>query len=159
MPRLYCDANPRMIAYVLEFGGSGYQDLPDGYTSMEAEYLAIIYGLNEYFLKWNRELDARQSDSTEESRIVSNIMEKEGSVADSFFNVASPADKTKRPSPSPVLVCCDNEVVVMQLSREYHIGNSRLRQLAQRVWQMIQNVEVKFQWIPRRENLAGKMLR
>ena len=61
--------------------------------------------------------------------------------------------------PPPVLVCCDNEVVVRQLSREYHIGNDKLRKLAQRVWQMTKNVEVKYQWIPRAENLAGKMLK
>ena len=159
MPRLYCDANPSMIAYCLDGGGSGYQDLPSGYTSMQAEYLAVIYGLNEYFLKWSRELDARFSDMTGESRAVADIMKKEGREADPFFDVASPSDKTKRPLPPPVLVCCDNEVVVKQLSRQYHIGNDRLRKLAQRVWQMTQNVEVKYQWIPRNENLAGKMLK
>lgn len=151
MPKLYCDANPSTIAYVLEFGGSGYQNLPSGYTSMEAEYLAIIYGLNEYFLKWNRELDARQDDiDIEKSKLEDNM---------EFNSVASPADQTPRQLPPPVLVCCDNEVVVKQLVREYHIGNERLRKLAQRVWQMVQNVEVKFEWIPRAENLAGKMLK
>ncbi|MCK4414926.1 MAG: hypothetical protein KAY32_15435 [Candidatus Eisenbacteria sp.] len=151
MPRLYCDANPRMVAYVLDGGGSGYQDLPPGHTCMEAEYLAIIYGLNEYYLKWNKELDARQDNiDTELSKYTKDF---------EFGNVASPADKTKRPLPPPVLVCCDNEVVVHQLIRDYHIGNDRLRILAQRVWQMTKNVEVKFWWIPRAENLAGKMLK
>ena len=151
MPRLYTDANPRMVAYYLDGGGSGYQDLPDGHTNMEAEYLAIIYGLNEYFLKWNRELDARQDDRDAELSKHTGEFE--------FGDVASPADKTKRPLPPAVLVCCDNEVVVRQLGREYHIGNDRLRKLAQRVWQMAQNVEVKFQWVSRKENLAGKMLK
>ena len=151
MPKLYCDANPRCVAYVLEDGGSGYQDLPPGHTSMEAEYLAIMYGLNEYFLKWNKELDARHYDlDTDETR-------RTGSME--FAEVASPADKTKRPLPPPVLVCSDNECVVRQLSREWHIGNNRLRKLAQQIWQQIQNVDVKFQWIPRGENLAGKMLK
>lgn len=155
MPRLYTDANPRAVAYVLDGGGSGYQMLPtDRHTSMEAEYLAIIYGLNEYYLKWNRELDARQDDMTRES-----IKAAKASGESEFFNVASPSDKTKRPLPPPVLVCCDNEVVVKQLSRQFHIGNSNLRKLAQRIWQMTQNVEVKYQWIPRTENLAGKMLK
>ncbi len=149
--RLYTDANPSMVAYVLDGGGSGYQNLPAGHTSMEAEYLAIIYGLNEYFLKWSRELDARQDDVDTEMSKLSGEME--------FGSVASPADQTKRPLPPPVLVCCDNEVVVNQLSRQYHIGNSRLRKLAQRVWQMTQNVEVKYEWTPRAENLAGKMLK
>ena len=154
MPRLYTDANPRTIAYVLDGGGSDYQKLPDGHTSMEAEYLAIIYGLNEYYLKWNRELDARQDDMTRES-----LKAAKESGDSEFFDVASPADKTKRPLPPAVLVCCDNEVVVKQLSRQFHIGNERLRKLAQRVWQMTQNVDVKYMWIPRAENLAGKMLK
>ncbi len=154
MPRLYCDANPSMIAYVLDGGGSGYQDLPLGHTSMEAEYLAIIYGLNEYYLKWNRELDARQANMNRESIAESNKTE-----GDTFYNVASPSEQTPRPLPPPVLVCCDNEVVVKQLSRQYHIGNERLRKLAQRVWQMTQNVKVKYQWVARQENIAGKMLK
>lgn len=146
MPKLYCDANPSGIAYYLDGGGSGYQPLPAGHTSMEAEYLAIIYGLNEYFLKWNKELDARQYDATRES-------------GGEFFKVASPADETPRPLPPAVLVCCDNEVVVGQLSRQYHIDNDRLRKLAMRVWQMTQNVEVKYEWVSRKENLAGMMLK
>jgi len=151
MPRLYCDANPRMIAYVLDGGGSDYHELRPGHTSMEAEYLAIIFGLNEYFVKWNKELDARQGDL--------DVEKLRATGEEDFAKVASPADETPRPLPPPVLVCCDNEVVVKQLSREYHIANSRLRNLAQRVWQMTQNVEVQYQWIPRGENLAGKMLK
>ena len=151
MPRLYTDANPRMIAYVLDGGGSGYQDLPPGHTSMEAEYLAVIFGLNEYYLKWNRELDARQDNIDPELSKHTHEME--------FSKVATPSQETPRPLPPPVLVCCDNEVVVNQLSRQYHIGNARLRKLAQRVWQMTENVEVQYQWIPRAENLAGKMLK
>jgi ribonuclease HI len=151
MPKLFVDANPRCVAYVLENGGSGYQMLPAGYTSMEAEYLAISYGLNEYFLKWNKELDARHGDlDVEKSRATGET---------EFADVASPADKTQRPLPPPVLVCSDNEVVVKQLSREYHIANDRLRKLAQQIWQQIQNVDVKFQWIPRAENTAGMMLK
>ena len=146
MPKLFVDANPNCIAYVLEDGGSGYQELPDGYSSMEAEYLAVSYGLNEYVLKWSRELDARQAEMID-------AREAE------FVDVASPADKTQRMLPPPVMVCCDNEVVVKQLSREYHIGNVRLRKLAQQIWQQVERIDVKFQWVPRRENIAGKMLK
>lgn len=151
MPKIYCDANPRTMAYVLEGGGSGYQDLPAGYTSMEAEYLAIVYGLNEYYIKWNRELDARQDNIDPELSKRTGDME--------FAKVASPAQETKRPLPPPIMVCSDNEVVIRQLRREYHTGNERLRKLAQRVWQMTENVSVRYEWIPRVENLAGKMLR
>ena len=140
-----------MIAYVLDGGGSGYQNLSEGLTSMEAEYLAIIYGLNEYFLKWNRELDARFGDLDVERLKVTGEEE--------FADVASPSDKTPRPLPDPVLVCCDNMVVVKQLSRQFHIGSSNLRKLAQRTWQMTENIDVKYEWIRRSENLAGYMLR
>ena len=155
MPKLYCDANPRTIAYYLDGGGSGYQNIPPSHTSMEAEYLAIIYGLNEYYLKWNKELDARQADMNRESLAAAELDHRQ----DEFFNVASPSEATPRQLPPPVLVLSDNEVVIKQLSRQFHIGNERLRKLAQRVWQMTQNVEVKFEWIPRAENLAGKMLK
>ena len=153
-PRLYTDANPNTIAYVLDGGGSGYLTLALAVSSMESEYLAVIYGLNEYFISWNRELDARQADMNRES-----MAEASRTGRDAFYNVASPADSTPRPLPPPVLVCCDNEVVVKQLSRQYHIGNEKLRKLAQRVWQMTQNVDVKYEWVPRADNIAGKMLK
>lgn len=141
MPKLYCDANPKTVAYVLEDGGSGYQDLPPGYSSVEAEYLAIIYGLNEYFLKWNRELDARQYDMVRESVAEASLDHRK----DEFFASGTPSDVTPRQLPPPVLVLSDNEVVVKQLRREYHIGHDRIRTLAQRVWQMCQNVDVRFE--------------
>jgi hypothetical protein len=145
VPRLYVDANPSYIAYVLDGGGSGYQKLPTGYTNMEAEYLAVMYGLTEYFNKWNRELDARQFNKTLES-------------GGEFFEVGTPSDRTPRPLPPAVLVCSDSEVVVKQLSRQYHIKEERLRKLAQNIWDITQNVEVKYQWVSRKENIAGKML-
>jgi hypothetical protein len=144
MPKLFCDANPSMIAYVLDGGGSGYQNLAPGETSMTAEYLAIIFGLSSYFLKWQEELDARQYN---------------GLTDETLTKVATPSQETKRPLPPPVLVCSDNEVVVKQLSRQYHISNEAIRKLAQRIWQMTANVDVKYQWIPRAENIAGKMLK
>jgi len=145
MPKLFVDANPHSVAYVLEFGDSGYQDLPTGYTSMEAEYMAVIYGLNSYFLRWNKELDARTSIIDPETK--------------NLVSTGTPSEQTARPLPPPILVCSDNEVVVKQLSRQYHIANDRLRKLAQQVWQMCQNVEVKFEWVPRKENIAGNMLK
>jgi len=156
MPRLYTDANPSGIAYHLDGGGSGYQPLPAGHTSMEAEYMAIIYGLNEYFLKWQKELDARQYDMTKESK---DDAERSKYAESEFFKVASPADETPRPLPPPVLVLCDNEVVVKQLSRQNHIASPSLRKLAMRIWQMTENVEVKYEWVSRKENLAGFMLK
>ena len=146
MPKIFVDANPTFAAYVIDGGGSDYTRLPLNLTAMEAEYMAVIYGLNEFYLKWNRELDSRQYDMTRES---------EGE----FFKVATPSEETPRQLPPPILICSDNEVVVKQLQRQYHIGNDKLRKLAQQVWQMTNNLEVKYQWVSRKENLAGKMLK
>lgn len=153
MTKLYVDANPSYLAYVIEgsgLGGSDYTKLPPGYTSTEAEYLAVIYGLNEYFVKWNNELDSRQYDlDVEKSRA-------EGEEV--FAEVGTPSDRTARPLPPPVKVFSDNEVVVKQLTRQYHIKEERLRKLANQVWQMTEKLEVKFEWISRKKNIAGKML-
>lgn len=144
MPKIFVDANPRATAYYIEDGGSGWQPLPPGYSSMQAEYLAVMYGLNEFFLKWQKEMDARQEDRDPETQ--------------KFVSVATPAQKTVRPLPLPILVCSDNEVVVKQLSRQYHIGNDELRKLAQQIWNQCKNLDVKFQWVSRKENPAGNML-
>ena len=110
MTILYTDANPRTLAYYIQDGGSDYCHIPEKYTSMEAEYLAIIYGLNAYYIRWNKELDARTSDMDAE------LYAAVGDV--NFAKTGSPADHTRRQLPPPVLVRCDNEVVVKQLSRQ-----------------------------------------
>jgi ribonuclease HI len=153
MTKLYVDANPSYLAYVLEgsgLGGSDYTKLPPGYTSVEAEYLAVIYGLNEYFDKWNKELDARQYDL--------DVEKTKAEGEEVFARVSTPSDRTARPLPPAVKVLSDNEVVVKQLNRQYHIKEERLRRLARQVWQMTDKVEVTFEWISRKNNLAGKML-
>ena len=53
-------------------------------------------------------------------------------------------------------ILSDSQLVVNQLNHKYHIKESRLRELAMRVWQISGNV--KFTWIPREKNLAGKLL-
>lgn len=149
MPRLYVDANPSCVAYVLDGGGSGYQELGTGYTSMQAEYMAVIYGLNQYFLKWNSELDARQYDMTRESKEAA-----ERSGESEFFKVSTPSQDTPRPLPPPVLVCISNEGIVAVLSTGFQSFTSRLRKLAQQIQQMTKNVDVKFEYVPRSANLA-----
>ncbi len=54
----------------------------------------------------------------------------------------------------------DSEVVVNQLNRNYHIKEVRLRGLFDKVQEIIKkkNIKVKFIWIPRGENKAGKYL-
>jgi len=111
---------------------------------MEIEYLAVIYGLNEYFLKWNRELDARQDNYDPETG--------------EFYHVATPAQQTPRPLPPPVLVYSSSETVIRQLRHECRIASPILLKLARQVWQMTQNVQVKFEWVSKKENPARKML-
>jgi len=144
MPKLYVGTNSSYMAYVLEDGGSGYSRVPLGHSSMDMEYIAVMYALNEYFLKWNKELDARQEEIDRETG--------------EYYRVATPAQQTPRPLPPPVMVCASDETVVAQLRHEYYIVSKSLRKLAQQVWQMTQNVEVKFEWVSKEQNLARKLL-
>ena len=52
----------------------------------------------------------------------------------------------------------DSQVVVRQLTHVYHIKEDRLRALAEQVWSISQG-KVKFTWVPRKENLAGMVLK
>ena len=58
-----------------------------------------------------------------------------------------------------ILILTDNEVVAMQLSREYHIGSEDLRKIAVKIWNSTKNIDIKYEYIPRAENIAGKMLK
>ena len=61
-------------------------------------------------------------------------------------------------SGSPVTIYSDSKVVVSQLNHEYAINNPALREMARKAWGMITSKNVEIRWVPRRENLAGKML-
>ena len=53
----------------------------------------------------------------------------------------------------------DSKNTVSQLNHEFAINNEQLRTLAREAWELIaKNPKVKITWIPRKENLAGKML-
>ena len=155
MPILYADANPKRVAWLIEGGNistSGYTDLPPGqYTIIEAEYLAIIYGLNALVMAWSREGDERREDiDIEASRA-------EGALV--FANVARPAAVTRRELPRPLLIRSDCEPVIKQLSREHHIRREGLLKLAQTVWGQVKHLDARYEWVPRADNPAGKMLK
>lgn len=58
-----------------------------------------------------------------------------------------------------ITIFSDSKNTVMQLNHEYSINNENLRELARRAWQLIPKIpKLKIKWIPRKENLAGKML-
>ena len=59
-----------------------------------------------------------------------------------------------------IIVYSDSKVVVNQLNHEYAINDDILRALAFEIWSMIndKDADVRFRWISRKDNLAGKML-
>ena len=62
-------------------------------------------------------------------------------------------------SDEEVTVLSDSKNTVSQLNHDFAINNERLRQLARRAWEIVGKFSnLKIVWIPRKENLAGKML-
>jgi len=59
-----------------------------------------------------------------------------------------------------LIIYSDSQNTVKQLNHEYAINDDALRELALQAWDLISksNVKIKIQWIPRKINLAGKML-
>lgn len=58
-----------------------------------------------------------------------------------------------------IIIYSDSKVVVSQLNHQYAINNDTLRLLARDTWSLIKrHKSVKIIWIPREQNLAGKML-
>lgn len=58
-----------------------------------------------------------------------------------------------------ITIYSDSKNTVSQLNHEYAINDEKLRLLARQAWPLIAkfaNLEIK--WVPRKENLAGKML-
>lgn len=64
------------------------------------------------------------------------------------------------PSASTVEVRTDSQVVCAQLNGQYKVRDPKLASLLGTVKEVIQrkNLTVRFVWIPRAENLAGKLL-
>ena len=54
-------------------------------------------------------------------------------------------------------ILSDSELVIKQLRHEYSIKADHLRPLAMKVWDLSKG-KVKFIWVPRKENKAGKVL-
>ena len=52
----------------------------------------------------------------------------------------------------------DSKLVVNQLNHDYSIKEDRLRLLAKEIWDLSSHLYVKFIWIPREKNKAGKIL-
>ena len=62
-------------------------------------------------------------------------------------------------SDGEVTIFSDSKNTVSQLNHEFAINNERLRELARKAWEIIGKFSnLTITWIPRKENLAGKML-
>lgn len=58
-----------------------------------------------------------------------------------------------------ITIYSDSKNTVNQLNHEFAINNDVLRELARVAWDLIGKIpDVKLEWVPRKENLAGKML-
>ena len=58
-----------------------------------------------------------------------------------------------------IIIYSDSKNTVSQLNHEYAINSPELRALAMESWNLIGKYSnIKIKWIPRKENLAGKML-
>lgn len=57
------------------------------------------------------------------------------------------------------VIYSDSKNTVSQLNHEFAINNAQLRELAMAAWELIGNFKgLQIKWIPRQENIAGKML-
>jgi ribonuclease HI len=62
-------------------------------------------------------------------------------------------------SDQEITIFSDSKNTIYQLNHEYAINNEQLRELAQEAWNIIGKFsKLTLTWIPRKENLAGKML-
>ena len=58
-----------------------------------------------------------------------------------------------------IVIYSDSKNTVSQLNHEFAINNDQLRTLARETWDLIAKFpNIKINWIPRNQNLAGKML-
>jgi ribonuclease HI len=62
-------------------------------------------------------------------------------------------------SPDQITIYSDSKNTVSQLNHEFAINSEQLRELAREAWSLLSKLpNLKIVWIPRAQNLAGKML-
>jgi len=58
-----------------------------------------------------------------------------------------------------ITIYSDSKVMVSQLNHQFAINSEPLRELARQAWTLMNKIpNLKIVWIPRAENIAGKML-
>ena len=148
---IYTFVKDRKIAYVQDPGNSDTTTLGPGFNELEMEYWTVQLALNEYFIRYARELDARQDDIDRELSLRTHEQE--------FTKVASPADETPRPLPGPIEIRCSNLMLVRQMNNDTPmVGDSNIK-MARTLDQMTKNLSVRFVWVSVDENKASKLIR
>lgn len=62
-------------------------------------------------------------------------------------------------STEEITIFSDSKNTIFQLNHEFAINSEKLRELAREAWTLIGKFsKITFLWVPRKENLAGKML-
>lgn len=90
---------------------------------------------------------------------VSSYEEREGITNnEAEYMAVIAALKRFAESGDEIEIYSDSKVVVSQLNHEYGINKPRLRELAREAWPLIAKSQITLRWIPRKENLAGRML-
>ena len=55
-------------------------------------------------------------------------------------------------------ILTDSQLVVEQVNEHWACRKKRLQVLRHKVWELARNLDCEIRWIPREENLAGKVL-
>lgn len=66
-------------------------------------------------------------------------------------------DKVIQPNEENIIYS-DSQLVVNQINHVYALNNEKLRLFATRIWEEKIRYNIRFEWIPRKENKAGKLL-
>jgi ribonuclease HI len=62
-------------------------------------------------------------------------------------------------SDEDITILSDSKNTISQLNHEFAINNEKLRELAREAWTLMGKFpKITLLWVPRKENLAGKML-
>ncbi len=72
-----------------------------------------------------------------------------------YFGVIEALKQNKE---KDISIYSDSQLIVNQLNKNYKIKEPRLKALAEQVWKLCENRNVKFTWIPREKNKAGYIL-
>jgi len=89
-----------------------------------------------------------------------NFSAKSAAATNNEAEYLAVLDALKKTKSKDIEIVSDSKLVVSQLKREWHIKEPRLRELFDRVQNLIRSrkLDVKFFWVPRAKNPAGKYL-